>query len=204
MNTPLIVATKNKGKLSEIREILADTGIRVSGLTEHFPEDTDIPETGTTFEENARIKAAWIIDRCECSALADDSGLEVDALEGAPGVYSARFAGPGATDAHNNEKLLSLLGDTPRDRRTARFRCCMVLRFGKDSEIVARGKVEGHIAFSPSGANGFGYDPLFVPSGYSQSFACLDREIKNRISHRAAALDELRKRIAALSGSQAE
>ena len=181
----------------------------------------DIEETGSTFRENALLKAAtWAAflaaDECHMAAewvLADDSGLEVDALNGAPGVHSARFAGldtgvsGNSPDRENNAKLLRLLEAVPIERRTGRFRCALslvpILRGGSPGEMAARarffeGSCEGRLGFAPQGGAGFGYDPLFFPEGFNQSFAELGAEIKNQISHRSRALAQLRPFLASL------
>lgn len=182
----LIVATKNKGKVAEIEDSLKDLDFKILSLaaTFGFPE---IEETGSTFEENARIKAERVYEHFKILTLADDSGLETDALKGEPGVYSARYSGDEATDASNCEKLLLELEKTEVKNRTARFRCVMVLTDGK-TEKVFEGVCEGKIINEKRGDDGFGYDPLFVPEGYDKTFAELDLETKNRISHRGKAL----------------
>jgi len=186
----LLVSTRNAHKLGEIRAILGSE-YNVCGLDvlADFPE---VEETGDTFEENAALKAVAASRVFPGYVLADDSGLVVDALGGDPGVRSARYAGESAADADNNALLLKNLADVPTEHRTARFECIMVLALGGKVEAVFRGVVEGRILESPSGVGGFGYDPLFLPEGYSESFAALGGEIKNRISHRARALEALR------------
>jgi XTP/dITP diphosphohydrolase len=157
-----------------------------------------VEETGDTFEENARIKAHAYRDAFGLAALADDSGLEVDALDGRPGVYSSRYAGPGATDADNNALLLRELASVPAGERTARFRSVIVLVDEDGAETVAVGACEGHIGFEPRGTGGFGYDPLFWPDAApGRAMAELTLAEKNAISHRGAALRALR---AALGG----
>jgi len=207
--TTLIVATRNRHKVQEIRAILG-AGFEVLDLN-GFPDAPPVVEDAPTFAANAVKKAtelaAWLINRTPSPALvlADDSGLEVDALNGAPGVHSARFAsldGGQAADTSgntpdnaNNAKLLHLLADVPPDTRTARFRCVLALA-GEGvrlaSPMVFDGKCEGRIGFAPRGKGGFGYDPLFLPLGYEQSFAELGEEIKNGMSHRARALAKLK------------
>lgn len=184
MEKQIIVATRNAHKVEEIRAILAGFEVLDLSAIENPPE---VEETGTTFLENATLKAVAISRLTDALVLSDDSGLEVDALSGAPGVYSARYAGEEGNDSLNNEKLLGELGD--RDDRAARFRCVMVL--AKSGEVLAdcSGKVEGSILKAYSGQGGFGYDPLFVPVGYDQSFAELGAEVKNGLSHRAGALE---------------
>ncbi len=182
----LVVATKNPGKLREIREILGSE-VRLLSPAD-FPDVGDIVEDGRTFEANAIKKALAVAYHTGHVSLADDSGLEVDALDGAPGVYSARFAGEKATDEQNNRKLLRLLEDTPDEQRTARFRC--VIAVGKPDGTVqtAQGTAEGRILHGPRGTGGFGYDPLFLVSGERRTFAELQAEEKNRLSHRGKAL----------------
>lgn len=204
----LFLATGNAHKIDEFKSILG------SGFLVLSQRDTnarfEVPETADTFEGNAAIKAlAWArylhSDTCHMNVewvVADDSGLEVDALHGAPGVHSARFAAldsgtPGnSPDAANNAKLLRLLASVPAPRRTARFRCVLarvpVAHPNLASVTHYSGTCEGHILEAPSGAEGFGYDPLFVPDGYTQSFAELGSEVKNRISHRSRALESFR------------
>lgn len=185
----LVVATHNTHKTAEIRTILGDRFVSYLDLTS-FPEIEPAIEDGATFEDNARIKALHAARLLpDDVVLADDSGLEVDALEGAPGVYSARYAGPGATDADNRRKLLSALGDLPE--RTARFRCVLALAQGGEVTHVASGAVEGTILPAEEGEGGFGYDPLFRPAGHEASFGVLPAATKNALSHRGNALREL-------------
>jgi len=181
----LWLASGNAHKLSEISGLL---GIRLRSLKE-LSDPPALEETGTTFEENALIKARGLRDATGQWALADDSGLCVDALGGAPGVYSARFAGPQADDAANNLKLLREL--EKGEDRSAAFVCVLALCGPGGEEWVVRGTCRGSIARQPSGDRGFGYDPLFHPEGYTGSFAELGEEVKQRESHRARALQEL-------------
>ncbi|MFP4013013.1 MAG: RdgB/HAM1 family non-canonical purine NTP pyrophosphatase [Chitinispirillaceae bacterium] len=191
-----IIATGNEGKLKEFREMLSRFPVRLSSLRDHWQPVPQIEENGATFFDNAKIKADWVYEHSKgVWALADDSGLEVDALDGRPGVKSARYSGENATSDKNNAKLLSELADVPSHLRTARFRCVLVARIGPEEYISAEGSCEGRIASSRSGSGGFGYDPLFVPSGYSESFAELSSEVKNRISHRGAALRALSRKL---------
>jgi XTP/dITP diphosphohydrolase len=192
---PIIVATGNLGKLREIGQILSGLPVVLTSLRDHWSPVPDIPEDGETFQENAYAKADWVFSRKHVWTLADDSGLEVDALSGAPGVRSARYAGEGCSDADNVAKLLGILREMPLERRTARFRCVMVLRTGSDSSIVAEGTCEGTIGFEARGTDGFGYDPLFVPDGFDKTFAQLDSSAKNAISHRGKALAQLKARL---------
>ncbi len=187
----LIIATNNAGKVKEIRAILKSAYDEVLSLKE-AGLSLEVEEDGVTFEQNAVKKAAEAARASGCDALADDSGLCVDALGGAPGVYSARYAGPHATDALNNEKLLAALDK--EENRSAKFICVVALAKGKDI-ITACGEVCGEINRKPSGAGGFGYDPLFFLPEYGQTVAELPAEIKNRISHRAKALNALKDKL---------
>lgn len=193
----VVVATANRGKLEEIRSAFGFEGWEFVTAVDLGAAPLDIAETGTTFEENARLKAHAYREAFGCAALADDSGLEVDALGGAPGVYSARYAGESATDADNNVKLLAELAGLPDVARAARFRCVMVLVDEDGSEMVASGTCEGTIADEGRGAGGFGYDPLFLPVATpGRTMAELGRDEKNAISHRGAALRALREALA--------
>ena len=196
MTTPrtLILATRNQGKVRELRDPLARFGFDVQSLPEDFPE---IEENGTTFEENALIKARAVAEALGVAAAADDSGLEVDALGGAPGVYSARYSEDWpavegeSKDERNNRKLLAELEGIPAEKRTARFRCCMALVIPGGEEIVVSGAWEGSIGFKRAGANGFGYDPLFIDPELELTGAELTREAKMVRSHRGKALARL-------------
>ncbi len=192
MNAPrkILLATRNAHKTAEFRAILG-AGWEVSDLLAH-PEFPEVEETGATFAENAALKALAASSRLdsETYVLADDSGIEVDALGGAPGVISARYSGPGATDASNRDKLraeLARLGAL-HAKPSARFRCHIALARGGKLLAGFDGVVEGHIVSAERGAGGFGYDPLFVPAGYEQTFGELPAETKNRLSHRGEAL----------------
>ena len=196
MTTPrtLILATRNQGKVRELRDPLARFGFDVQSLPEDFPE---IEENGTTFEENALIKARAVAEALGVAAAADDSGLEVDALGGAPGVYSARYSEEWPAmegenkDERNNRKLLAELEGVPAEKRTARFRCCMALVIPGGEEIVVSGAWEGSIGFKRAGANGFGHDPLFIDPELELTGAELTREAKMVRSHRGKALAKL-------------
>lgn len=183
-----VLASGNRGKLAEINRLLEDTGIRVTPQSEFGIVEID--ETGLCFVENAILKAREACRVSGLPAIADDSGLEVDALVGAPGVRSSRFAGEHADDAANNRLLLERMRGVPDDERGARFRCVMVsLRHPLDpAPVICEGVWEGRIARRPSGESGFGYDPLFLPDGCAGSAAMLDPEEKNRLSHRGQAL----------------
>ena len=180
----LLIATRNAHKLTEIRELLPGTDILG---TDRWPEVPDPEETGTTFEANAAIKAEAWAAATGLPALADDSGLEVDALNGAPGIHSARYAGTHGDNAANNAKLLAELDGLPESRRTARFVCALALAIPGQPTRLLRGTCEGTIIRTLSGANGFGYDPLFRPNGYEKTFGELGADVKDRISHRARA-----------------
>jgi len=187
---PLLVSTRNPHKVREIRTILG-VPFEVSDLS-ILPTMPEVEENGTTFEENAELKAVAASQLFEGWVIADDSGLEVDALGGAPGVYSARYAKEAASDSENNALLLENLARVPEQERQARFRCVIVLARAGRKLAAFSGVVEGVIALSPRGAKGFGYDPLFTPNGFSQTFGELPVTTKNRLSHRARALNELR------------
>ena len=192
----VVVASANYGKLAEIRSALDFPGWRFVAARELDEEWPSPDEDGETFEDNARIKAHASRERFALASLADDSGLEVDALEGAPGVYSSRFAGPCATDAENNSRLLLALQDVPEALRTARFRCTIVFIAPDGTETVATGTCEGRIGLAPRGEHGFGYDPLFEPAATPGStMAELTLAEKNAISHRGAALRDLRRKL---------
>lgn len=183
----LIVATRNSHKTGEIRSMLAGR-FEVLDVTS-FPECPEIAETGTTFLENARLKAEGISARLDDWILSDDSGLEVDALAGAPGVWSSSFGGEEGNHARNNARLMAEM--TGKTNRRARFRCTMVLaRNGREMAHFS-GTVEGRIIDSPRGSAGFGYDPLFIPDGHTQTFAELGEPVKNALSHRARALAQV-------------
>jgi XTP/dITP diphosphohydrolase len=183
----LVIATRNAGKLREIRDIFDFSGLEVSSAFD-YPEIPDVVEDGDTFEANAVKKAVEIAQATGCWALADDSGLEVDALDGAPGVYSARYAGEPCSNKANNEKLLRELAG--QDSRTARFRCVIALSNPEGHARTVDGDCRGSIAEQERGNHGFGYDPLFVPEGFSETFAELSPEEKHSISHRGRALQK--------------
>ncbi len=188
MPKEILLASNNLGKIREVREILTEHGLTV--IPQSDLNIADAAETGLTFIENAIIKARHAARLSRLPALADDSGLEVDALNGAPGVFSARYAGSGATDADNNAKLMQALHGVPHNRRTARFRCVMVyLRHVDDpSPLIAEGIWEGVILDVPRGSEGFGYDPYFLVPEKGCSSAELSADMKNRLSHRGQAL----------------
>jgi XTP/dITP diphosphohydrolase len=185
---PLLVASRNLGKLEELRQLLSDLPFDLYGL-ERFPSVEGIPETGEGFIENASLKAVGYATQTRLLTLADDSGLEVDALGGGPGVFSARYAGEQASDGERMTKLLADLSALALSRRSARFVSAAAIASSKGQILnVSVGTCDGHIGFAPRGSAGFGYDPIFIPIGYEQTFAELKPEIKNRISHRASAL----------------
>ncbi|MEE0772060.1 MAG: RdgB/HAM1 family non-canonical purine NTP pyrophosphatase [Anaerovoracaceae bacterium] len=196
MNKNVIVAaTQNKHKIEEIEAITRQFGMSIISRDEAGVPKVDIVEDGETFEENSYKKAYEIMKLCGRITIADDSGLEVDCLDGAPGVYSARFAGVDGDDDANNKKLTELIKDVPYEERTGRFVSVITMVFPDGEAIVARGEVEGHLLLEKRGQNGFGYDPLFVPQGYDETFGEIDPKIKNMISHRAGALAELRRKL---------
>lgn len=187
MELAVLFATSNPGKLREAQALLASSGIELVGRPLWLGHE----ETGTTYLENARAKAAAAVRLSGVPVLAEDSGLEVDALGGLPGPRSARFAGPGATDEKNNTKLLRLLDGVPDAERTARYRALAILRLPSGREVVGEGTFEGRIGRGPRGEGGFGYDPLFEPEGEDRTAAELTSEEKNARSHRGAALRRL-------------
>jgi XTP/dITP diphosphohydrolase len=186
----LVVATQNQGKLKEIRRVLADSGIEVIGL-DAFDDLNVAEEDGTTFHDNARKKAVAIAEQTGQLCLADDSGLEVAALGGKPGVYSARFAGEGASDQQNNELLLKELAGVPEAQRQGAFCCVMALCTPEGECQYFEGRIEGRILTESIGDKGFGYDPLFYVESHGCTMAQLPLDEKNRISHRGQALQKL-------------
>jgi XTP/dITP diphosphohydrolase len=195
MDKEIVIASGNKGKLGEIREILAGFPYTLTSLSDYWNPVPDIPEEGVTFYENAASKAQWVFSRTGKMSLSDDSGLEVDFLGGAPGVRSARFAGEPVSNQKNIDKLLSLMALCPGEKRQAKFQCVMVLKIDENKEIVAEGICKGQIGYAPRGTSGFGYDPIFYPEGFDQTFAELDSTTKNRISHRGKALHDLKGKL---------
>ncbi|MFC1476424.1 XTP/dITP diphosphatase [Fibrobacterota bacterium] len=196
----IIIATNNLGKIREIREIGKNIPVLFKSLKDIWPEPVNIPETGTTFEENAQMKAAWVFTRKVTWTLADDSGLEVDLLNGEPGVYSSRYAGDAQNDQENIRKLLKKLNGASVQERTARFRCVMVLKGPDYTERIVSGTCRGSIALESRGSEGFGYDPIFIPDGFSNTFAEMEPSVKNGISHRGKALQALKEELYELFG----
>ena len=186
---PLIIATRNSHKTSEIRQIVG-ASFQVLDAND-FPDFPQVEETGTTFLENATLKAEAISARIDGFVLSDDSGLEVDALHGAPGVWSSSYGGEEENHARNNVRLLDEMKNVSAENRSARFVCTMVIARDGKALTNFRGTVEGRILASAAGCGGFGYDPLFAPQGYELSFAELGAEIKNQLSHRARALAQV-------------
>ena len=195
----IVISTGNAHKLEEIGAILKDLDYNIHSLKDVNLDNLEIEENGKTFEHNALIKARTVAKLTNMITIADDSGLEVDAIGKKPGIYSSRYAGENATDAENREKLLKALKNTAASHRTARFVCCIAVVFPDGKEFVVRGTCEGTIAFEEKGDNGFGYDSLFIVDNYNKTFAELPSSIKNAISHRAKALelmkDELTRRV---------
>lgn len=186
----IVLATRNQKKIEEVKRILE--GLRVSILTlDDFPECPEVEEDGETFEANAVKKAVNAARYTGKAALADDSGLEVDALEGAPGVLSARYGGAGADDRENVEKLLDVMRSIMSEKRSARFVCCIALAFPDGSVNTFHGSAVGRIGTEPRGSKGFGYDPVFYPQGHSRTFAEMRDDEKDAISHRGKALRKL-------------
>ena len=187
-----VLASRNPGKLKEMNEILSHLGIQVCS-EEEAGVDGEVEETGTTFEENSRLKAEAVMKASGLPAIADDSGLCVDCLGGAPGVYSARYGGPALDDAGRYRLLLeNMRGQTPR---TAKFVSVITCCFPNGDVITARGECPGTIAFAPMGEGGFGYDPVFFVPGLKKTFAQLTSEEKNAISHRGKALEDFQKKL---------
>ena len=191
----VVAATQNQHKIQEIEAITRPLGIQVKSLGEMGLSHIQVIEDGDTFEANSLKKALEIHRACGHPALADDSGLMVDALSGAPGVFSARFAGEDADDQRNNEKLLDLMKEIPWEKRGARFVSVITMVFPGEEILVARGECPGRLLFERKGNGGFGYDPLFLPLGFDLSFGEMKAEEKNRISHRAKALAVLADRL---------
>lgn len=192
----IIIATRNKGKVKEFKAMLEAEGFSVLSLDDLEKEVPEIKETGSTFQANAQIKAETVASLCQAPVIADDSGLIVDALEGRPGVYSARYAGEYADDKQNYEKVLSELKSYDGKTRSARFVAVLALAIPEKKTIFFEGHCEGEIAEEAKGEFGFGYDPIFIPKGYDVTMAELSEETKNKISHRFHALVQLKRWLA--------
>lgn len=190
----IVLGTANPGKVNEIVKLWSELPVRFI-TKEQMDPWPDIVESGDTYLENALIKARALVKFSSKPVLADDSGIEIDALDGAPGVKSARFAGPGATDAQNNLRMAHLLRDVPVGSRTARYRCVAVLAKPDGTYLDAEGVCEGSIAPVPEGEGGFGYDPWFIPAGQDKTFGQLSAEFKDSISHRGEALRRLAEKL---------
>ena len=183
----LVLATRNRGKIKEIQDILKDLHLEILSCWD-FQDLPHITEDGETFRENAIKKAESVSRQTGFPSLADDSGLEIEALRGKPGIYSSRFAGPEGNDTQNVEKVLRLMRNVPMDQRQARFRCVMALALPHEVTQTVEGRCDGLIALEPKGSTGFGYDPIFIIPAYGKTFAELGEGVKNKISHRAQAL----------------
>ena len=194
----LVLASRNRKKLREMSELCTGLDMRVVSAGD-FPEAPEVEETGHTFAENAALKAVAVASATGHWTVADDSGLAVDALNGAPGVYSARYAGPQANDGQNNERLLSELREVPDPRRGAAFICCLALADPAGRiRVQVEGRCRGRLLHEPRGQNGFGYDPLFWIAEYHQTFAELSLAVKSVLSHRARAFERIRPELARL------
>ncbi|MBP3546715.1 MAG: RdgB/HAM1 family non-canonical purine NTP pyrophosphatase [Alphaproteobacteria bacterium] len=190
--TKLVVASHNAGKIAEIKTLLAPLKIEVQSAADL--RLGDVEETGTTFEENAKLKAEALCMMCGLPCLADDSGLCVDALDGRPGVYSARYA-PNRDFNEGMKMLLKEMEESGKSTRKAHFSCCMALAYPNEKTMIFEGRVDGNISETPSGNGGFGYDPIFIPEGFDKTFAELGEDIKNQMSHRSRALEKLINKI---------
>jgi len=189
----IIIASRNKGKINEFKKLFEKEGVTVLSLDDLDMTIPEIEETGATFHENAKIKAETVASIVNEPVIADDSGLVVDALNGRPGVYSARYAGEPTDDVKNYEKVLDELEAVEEKNRTARFVAVLALSRPGEETLFFEGKCEGKIAYEPKGEHGFGYDPIFIPDGYDVTMAQLTEDEKNKISHRFHALERLKK-----------
>lgn len=187
----IIIASRNAGKIRELNDVMQKHGMDAVSRDEAGIDTFEVEETGESYEENSYIKAKAILDITGLPTIADDSGLSVDALGGEPGVYSARYAGEGCTYHDNNVKLLGALEGVAAEARTATFVTVITMLFPDGDELVARGECHGRIAEELRGAEGFGYDPVFIPEGYDKTFAELGTDVKEKISHRTKALFKL-------------
>ena len=192
----LVVASKNIGKLREIQEILRELPFEIISMQE-AGYDCEIEEKGNTFQENAMLKAQALFQHVNTMVLADDSGLEIDYLGGAPGIYTARFAGENASQEEKNSKIINLLSGIEKPDRTARFVCAIAF-VSKEKCFTVNGSVDGIISEKPEGSSGFGYDPIFYLPEYGKTMAQLQEDIKNKISHRARALYKMRQELAGI------
>lgn len=186
----IFIATRNKGKVNDFQKLFSSYQIEVKSLLDNL-DLPDVEETGSTFEENAALKAETIAAHLQTPVLADDSGLMVDVLDGRPGIYSARYAGEEKSDLENLKKVLQELEEVSDEARTARFVCVLAVAIPNQQTLFKKGFCEGEIAKHPKGDNGFGYDPIFIPNGYNKTMAELSQEEKNKISHRHQALLQL-------------
>lgn len=187
----IIIASENKGKIAEFKALCDQKGMFVLSLADLTVDIPEIEETGATFQENAQIKAETVSTITKSPVIADDSGLVIDALDGRPGIYSARYAGEPTNDVKNYEKVLREMKKVDKLERTARFTAVLALARPNKKTVYFEGHCEGRIAFEPRGTSGFGYDPIFVPDGYEQTMAELAESVKNKISHRYHALEKL-------------
>lgn len=188
----LIFASKNNGKIREVRSIFADTEFKITSLLD-LNVNFDIDESADTFEDNAKIKAYEVYKKFNKPVIADDSGISVEQLKGKPGVYSARYAGENASDNDNNKKLIEELENFAKPHN-AKYVCCAVF-FDGENFVISYGEIKGQIIKKQRGNEGFGYDPLFIPSGYTKTMAELNPQEKNSISHRAIAFNELKEKL---------
>ncbi|WP_085991761.1 XTP/dITP diphosphatase [Oceanobacillus senegalensis] len=189
----IVIATRNNGKAKEFKSFFLKYEVEAISLLDINDDLPDVEETGDSFEENAALKAEEISRILDLPVVADDSGLEIDALDGRPGIYSARYAGEKKDDKANMYKVLEEMRIVSETKRTARFVCVLAIAIPRNKTVFKRGICEGTIAFSEAGKNGFGYDPIFIPNGYEKTMAEIDPEEKNKISHRKKAMDQLEK-----------
>jgi XTP/dITP diphosphohydrolase len=192
----IAIASRNPGKIREIRAICAEWPVRWITATDHPGSWPAVEETSETYLDNALLKAKAVAEALGVAAIADDSGIEVDTLGGAPGPRSARFAGPNAADEENLRRLIEAIASVPEDDRTARYRCVAALSLPEGPTVWAEGTCEGRLITEPRGTGGFGYDPVFIPEGEKRTMAELPSAEKNRISHRARAFRALREKLA--------
>lgn len=195
MKRKLVISTGNQHKVEEIKNILSDLSIDVISKKDAGLTELEVIEDGDTLEDNSLKKARALAEHLNYMVLADDSGLFVDALKGDPGVYSSRYAGEEGNDKKNNEKLLRELNEVSLENRNAKFKTIIALITEDKNEMIVYGECSGKIGFEEKGKNGFGYDPLFIPDGYEKTFGEIGEEQKNKISHRAKALENLKKEI---------